>query len=423
MPQILTDEEADLIAAAREVARGHGGQLVTVEHIAVALIERAPGIRRYWRALGIDDDRAVRGLASVPHKVGGHAGREHRFYEAQSDKMGITPEVRALLKARAEARQANGGSVPDGQMASILLTFIEDPLPGSPVLQPAGQAKQLDATPKTGLDELYRHGRDLTGLADLSLLDPLIGREPEMRLLIRVLSRKNKRNPLLVGEAGVGKTALVEGLAQDISQRGILSDARVIAIDLAALLANTRYRGEFEARVRTIIEEVRAAARRTILFIDEFHLVMRAGAAEGGLDLGSLMLSGMARGDLSVIGATTPTHRRLQMSDGGPLLRRMQVIEVTEPSSAESVRILQGLRSAYEEFHKVAITDDALELAAELGSRSGRLPDAALDLIDDACAAVALTAGSSRVDARQVEASSRDRAGHQWQPLTDQAQS
>jgi ATP-dependent Clp protease ATP-binding subunit ClpA len=421
-----SSEPADhpsLLRRAHELAAERGSQQVTVEHLALTLLEREPGVRRHWRSLGINDDLAVRELGVTGAPAAGHPGRNHRFLSAVTGQLVITPEATELLRAYSELKQSIGQGDSASAVAATLLTFLS-PLPGSPMRPEVASpvSKSAPAETAESVDLLAEHALDLTRLALFGALDPMIGRERELDELIRVLSRRRKRNPLLVGEPGVGKTALVEGLAMRIAQGDVgkqLVDARIISVSLASLLGNTRYRGEFEARVHDLLSEVTDSDRRTILFIDEFHLIVKAGAAEGGLDLGSLLLAGMARDELSVIGATTPALYHEHVRPTGPLARRVQVIEVGEPSRAETVQILRGVRSQYETFHGVQITDHALQAAARLSARTHRRrPDAALDLIDDACAAAQLAVADRSapvtVSAAQVTEALRRRGNRRW---------
>jgi ATP-dependent Clp protease ATP-binding subunit ClpC len=246
---------------------------------------------------------------------------------------------------------------------------------------------------------LAEHGHDLTALAAAGALDPVLRREAEIGEVIRVLCRKKKRNPVLVGAPGVGKTAIIEGLAARIYSGSVpkpLVGARLVQLNLASLLGGTRYRGEFEARLHDIIKEVSQADRPTLLFLDEFHLIADAGAAEGGLEMSSMLLAAMARGDVALIGATTPADYDERLRRRGPLTRRIQIIEVAEPSLGETLEILRGLRATYEDFHHVRIDDDALASAVAMSRRlRGHQPDIALEVLDDACALVSNTASDS----------------------------
>jgi ATP-dependent Clp protease ATP-binding subunit ClpA len=418
----LADRDV-LLRRAKELARARGGRQITVEHVTLAILEREPGIRRHWRSLGIDDDRVVRELGVTTAPASGHAGRNHRFHTADNGQLVITPEVSELLRACQEL-DTRPGETDSAALAGTILNFLP-PLPGSALRDAAAVATAAQGEGDQPVAELEEHGQDLTRQALLGKLDPMIGRERELDELTRVLSRRRKRNPLLVGEPGVGKTALVEGLAMRIARADVgrqLIDVRLVSVSLASMLGNTRYRGEFEARVQGLLSEVTDASRRTILFIDEFHLIVKAGAAEGGLDLGSLLLAGMARDELSVIGATTPALYREHVRTTGPLARRIQVIEVAEPSPAETVQILRGVRSQYEEFHGLRITDEALRAAVRLSGRTHRRrPDAALDLVDDACANAQLAlpdGGEVSVTAADVAQALRRRGGRRTLPFS-----
>jgi len=247
-----------------------------------------------------------------------------------------------------------------------------------------------DQRSETRFRVLEKYARDLTLLAEQDKLDPVIGRETEILRLIQVLSRRTKNNPVLIGEAGVGKTAIVEGLAQRIIHDDVpdlLSDVRIMALDLGALIAGTRFRGEFEERLKAVMDEVREAAGEIILFIDELHTVVGAGAATGAMDASNMMKPALARGELRVIGATTPDEFRQHIERDAALERRFAPIWLDEPSVEETVAILHGLKQRYEAHHQVTYTDDALRAAAHLSHRyvtERRLPDKAIDLIDEA---------------------------------------
>jgi ATP-dependent Clp protease ATP-binding subunit ClpC len=247
--------------------------------------------------------------------------------------------------------------------------------------------------PGTSTQRLDRFGRDLTAAACQAQLDPIIGREDEIGQVLEVLSRRTKNNPVLIGDPGVGKTAIVEGIAQRIVAGTVpeaLRNRRLIALDLAGMVAGTKYRGEFEERLTAVIDEVVAAARHVVLFLDELHTVIGAGAAEGGaMDAGNILKPTLARGDLQVIGATTVEEYRRHIERDPALERRFAPILITEPSVADTVAILRGLRQRYEQHHRVRITDEATEAAARLSARyltDRFLPDKAIDLIDRASA-------------------------------------
>src|SRR5580698_10021240 len=256
---------------------------------------------------------------------------------------------------------------------------------------------------------LDQFGRDLTDLARKSGLDPVIGRETELERVIQILSRRTKNNPALIGEPGVGKTAIAEGLAQRVIKGDIpepLRDRRVITLDLAGLVAGTKYRGEFEERMKRVMDEIRGAAGEIILFIDELHTLVGAGAAEGAIDASNIIKPALARGELQCIGATTLNEFRKHIEKDSALERRFQPVMVGEPSVEETIEILKGLRDRYEAHHKVEITDEALAAAARLGDRyitDRFLPDKAVDLIDEASSRVRLQATLPPQSIRDVD--------------------
>ena len=262
----------------------------------------------------------------------------------------------------------------------------------TPAVNPADWAKRL----RGGTPTLSAFSRDLTAAARENLLDPVIGRDDEVERVIAILSRRSKNNPVLVGEPGVGKTAVVEGLAQRIVRGEVpaaLRNKRVVALAVGPLVAGTKYRGEFEGRVKRILDEVRRAARDIILFIDELHTLVGAGAAEGSLDLSSLIKPELARGELQCIGATTFEEYRKHIEADSALERRFQPVMVSEPTIEQTSAILRGLRGRYSEHHGVTIDDDAIDAAANLSARyivDRFLPDKAIDLMDEAAASVAL---------------------------------
>ncbi len=251
-------------------------------------------------------------------------------------------------------------------------------------------------------------GRDLSELARQKKLDPVIGREREIERVIQILCRRQKNNPVLLGEAGVGKTAIVEGFAQmvvDGNVPDLLADRRIIVLDLAMMVAGTKYRGQFEERIKAVMNEVRRA-RNTILFIDELHTLVGAGGAEGAIDASNVLKPALSRGELQVIGATTLDEYRKYIEKDGALERRFQTVMVDPPSPEQAVEILKGLRERYEEHHRVQITDDALEAAVEMSSRyitSRCLPDKAIDVIDESGARIRLKSMVRPPDLKEIE--------------------
>jgi len=277
--------------------------------------------------------------------------------------------------------------------------LMESGVQGSPSIP----GKRTTKTP--ALDEF---GRDLNKLAREEKLDPVIGRSKEIQRVIQILSRRKKNNPCIIGEAGVGKTAIVEGLAQKITNNDvpeILKEKRIICLDLALIVAGTKYRGEFEKRLKKIVKEVQES-NDVILFIDEIHTLVGAGAAEGAIDASNILKPALARGELQVIGATTTDEYRKYIEKDAALERRFQPISISEPSIEETIKILQGLRDKYEAHHKIKITDESLEAAAHLSARyvSGRfLPDKAIDLVDEAASKIKLQNTISPPDMKEVE--------------------
>ena len=255
-----------------------------------------------------------------------------------------------------------------------------------------GNQRVTSPTPETTYQALERYGRDLTKLAAQGKLDPVIGRDEEIRRVIQVLSRRTKNNPVLIGEPGVGKTAIVEGLAQRIVRRDVpegLKNKRVVALDMGALIAGAKFRGEFEERLKAVLKEVQDAGGEIILFIDELHTVVGAGAAEGAMDAGNLLKPMLARGELHCIGATTLDEYRKHIEKDAALERRFQPVLVDQPSVEDTISILRGLRERYEVHHGVRIKDSALVAAAVLSHRyitDRFLPDKAIDLVDEAAA-------------------------------------
>ncbi len=268
--------------------------------------------------------------------------------------------------------------------------------------------KKEGGTQKSNTPTLDKYSRDLTQLAREEKFDPIIGRELEIERVIQILSRRTKNNPCLVGEPGVGKTAVVEGLAQKIVAGNIpelLKDRRVVSLDLSMMISGTKYRGEFEERINKVLEEVRLA-KDVILFIDELHTIIGAGAAEGAMDASNILKPSLARGEIQLVGATTLDEYRKHIEKDAALERRFQPVQVEEPSEEETLAILKGIKDKYEVHHQVQITEDALEAAVKLSSRyitDRYLPDKAIDLLDEAASKVRLRAYTSPADVKELE--------------------
>ncbi|KAF0133089.1 MAG: ATP-dependent Clp protease ATP-binding subunit ClpC, partial [Candidatus Saganbacteria bacterium] len=277
---------------------------------------------------------------------------------------------------------------------------ISAPLAKSKLISMFAEETEKKAAPRTSTPVLDQFSRDLTRMSREKKLDPVIGRGKEIERVIQILSRRKKNNPVLIGEAGVGKTAIVEGLAQRIISGNVppvLLDQRVVSLDLGLMIAGTRYRGEFEERMKKALEEIRRA-KKVIVFIDELHTLIGAGSAEGAMDAANILKPALARGEMQCIGATTLDEYRKKIESDPALERRFQPIFVSEPTAAETIEILKGLKNRYEDFHKVRISEDALVSAVRLSQRyisDRRLPDKAIDLIDEASSKIMLKSQSA----------------------------
>ena len=314
------------------------------------------------------------------------------------------------------ARNISCFLIPEGEVAAQVLKNLGADLEKvrSQVLQLLGGSSAVpgqygQGTGNARTQTLSQFGRDLTEQAKVGKLDPVIGREKEIERVVQVLSRRTKNNPVLIGEPGVGKTAIVEGLAQKITSGDVpevLRNKRVFTLDLGAMVAGSKYRGEFEERLKKVMEEIRNAGD-VILFIDELHTLIGAGAAEGAIDAANILKPALARGELQCIGATTIDEYRKHVEKDAALERRFQPIMVGEPSLEEAKKILEGLRDRYEAHHRVKITNDAIEAAVVLSDRyitDRFLPDKAIDLIDEAASKVRLKVTTVPPDLKDIEA-------------------
>ncbi|OIP74967.1 MAG: ATP-dependent Clp protease ATP-binding subunit ClpC [Candidatus Infernicultor aquiphilus] len=413
-----TEKAKRAIMIAQEEAINLNHDYIGTEHILIGLLKEEEGVAyQVLKELGVDADKVVEEIDRIVGKG------EYQ----QVGEISFTPRSKKVLElASQEASQLKHnyigtehillGLIKEGSGVAVrILTDLGINLNNvySRIMKILMENETQSFSPEVGkktiktltLDEF---GRDLTKLAREDKLDPVIGRSMEIQRVIQILSRRKKNNPCIIGEAGVGKTAIVEGLAQKIANNDIpeiLKNKRIVCLDLALIVAGTKYRGEFEKRLKKIVSEVQES-NEVILFIDEIHTLVGAGAAEGAIDASNILKPTLARGELQVIGATTSDEYRKYIEKDAALERRFQPIYISEPSIEETIDILQGLRPKYEAHHKIKINDQALEAAARLSARyvSGRfLPDKAIDLVDEAASRIKLQNTISPPDMKKVE--------------------
>src|SRR5947207_11669922 len=407
---------------AQEEAGRRGENSVSTEHLRLGLVRENDSVAaRILDRLGVSLGRIRSEIERQVTRGDGRLGQD----------MQLTPRAKRVIDlAYDEARQLNNnyigtehlllGLIREGEglagrvLAKLgvdlertrreVMALQDNDSSGSGTSTSSSNKQHRSRTPT--LDEF---GRDLTELARNEKLDPLVGRHQEIERVIQILSRRIKNNPCLVGEAGVGKTAIAEGLAQRIIREDIpelLKDKRIVALDLPGLVAGTKYRGEFEERMKRVMEEVRKAQGEVVLFIDELHTLVGAGAAEGAIDASNIMKPALARGELQCIGATTNDEFRKYIERDAALQRRFQPVKVSEPTEEECIEILKGLRDRYEQHHRVKITDEALTAASRLANRyitDRFLPDKAIDLIDEASSRVRLQYALPPSDLRKAK--------------------
>jgi ATP-dependent Clp protease ATP-binding subunit ClpC len=412
----FTEQAQEAIAASQQLVIQHHHTQWDVEHVLLALLQQEKGlVGDILRELGVDAEDVKRQLGAILEKIPRASYETGQIY--------ATPRINSvLMTAEAESKRLKDefvgtehiliaiASEEKGEAAAVLhRSGVDVEKVYAALQQLRGGHRVTDARAESKYRSLQKYGRDLTEFAREGRLDPVIGREDEIKRVMQILSRRTKNNPVVVGEAGVGKTAIAEGLAQKIAADDVpdsLKGRRVVALDMGTLVAGSKFRGEFEERLKAVMDEVRQAQGEVILFIDEIHTVVGAGAAEGAIDASNMLKPALAHGELQCVGATTMDEYRKYIEKDKALERRFQPVFIGEPSVEATIEILQGLRPRYEAHHKNKISDEALVAAARLSQRyiSDRyLPDKAIDLIDEAASKLRIDTESASPEVKSLE--------------------
>ncbi|MEE1514314.1 MAG: AAA family ATPase, partial [Christensenellaceae bacterium] len=401
--QKFTQKSLEAIQNAQSKASEYGNAAICQEHIMLALLEQEQGlIPALLKKMGVDEGAFHREVLSKVERL------PKVSYSGEAGKVYVEQDVDAMLNnAENTAKQMGDEYV---SVEHIFLAMLEKPSKGmqelfrtfgvdkdrtmKTLVDVRGNVRVTSDNPESTYDALEKYGIDLVQRARTTQVDPVIGRDDEIRNVIRILSRKSKNNPVLIGEPGVGKTAIAEGLAQRIVKGDVpasLKDKTIFSLDMGSLVAGAKYRGEFEERLKAVLAEIKKSDGKIILFIDELHLIVGAGKTDGAMDAGNILKPMLARGELHCIGATTLDEYRKYIEKDAALERRFQPVMVEEPTLEDTIAILRGLKERYEVFHGVKILDSAIIAAATLSNRyitDRFLPDKAIDLVDEACAMI-----------------------------------
>ncbi len=412
----FTEQAQEALAASQELVRQYHQAQWDVEHILLALLMQQKGlVGDILKELKVDFDRVREEVEAVIQKIPRVTYDTGQIY--------ATPRIAQLLKvATDEAERLKDEFISTehiflaivmeqrGEASAILMRYgVGQEKVYQALEKLRGGHRVTDARAESKYRSLQKYGRDLTEMARQGKLDPVIGREEEIKRVMQVLTRRTKNNPVIVGEAGVGKTAIAEGLAQRIVADDVpdsLKGRKVMALDMGALIAGSKFRGEFEERLKAVMDEVRQSKGEIILFIDEIHTVVGAGAAEGAVDASNMLKPALAHGELQCVGATTNDEYRKFIEKDKALERRLQPVFIGEPSIESTIEMLKGLRPRYEAHHKVKISDEALEAAAKLSQRyitDRHLPDKAIDLIDEASSKINIETQSAPPEVQELE--------------------